>query len=50
MKNKKKKWLQGALAAGAAVGVITAGKTYGKRLATANSVEKLTDFDDYNFE
>lgn len=48
MKNKKKKWLQGALAAGATVGVITVGKTYGKRLATANSVEKLTDFDDYN--
>lgn len=48
MKNKKKKWLQGTLAAGAAVGVTMVGKTYGKRLATANSVEKLTDFDDYN--
>ena len=48
MKKEKRRWLQGALAAGAAVGVTMVGKTYGKRLATANSVEKLTDFDDYN--
>lgn len=48
MKNRKIKLVQGALVAGAAVGVLSLGKTYGKRLATANSVEKLTDYNDYN--
>ena len=48
MKNSKIKWVQGALVAGAAVGVLSLGKTYGKRLATANNVTKLTHYEDYN--